>query len=159
MPGNDIQSTAVRVSAILADYIFMNSDHSKHTDLAKAIKAGEGMQMYKIGGNCAGAFKYRLDMNGIPYVEHKDGKRIYIRRPDKEKVCKLNKETLKEKGSYLHEVAISDMENAIANIPDIKNKKVVSIQRVGKYMAEILKEKCNNISAGFMMGSDSCMRV
>lgn len=145
-----VSNIAELIEALL-EYLERNAQLAPQKALAKWIKDGGSLVSYPIQGHCKAELKYEMEKNGIAYVETTTGYLI-IPEPSLDKVRELNREILVSKGNYFQEVDGVEMENAIAKFDRIENKDIFSIHGLNKYETEVLKNKCNNISAGFMVG-------
>ena len=150
-----LEETAARASMMIAEYILINSETDTQKNMAKQIRSGDKIMDYRIAGDCTGNLKFILDVNDVTYIENQNPRRIFIRRKDKKKVWKLNREALKNKGMYFQEVPIDKLEDAIANIPQFIDKRVFCLHGMSKYFIEMLKRNCGNISSGLILGIDS----
>lgn len=152
--GQFAQAAASNVAELieaLLEYLEQNAQLAPQKALAKWIRDGGSLVSYPIQGHCKAELKYEMEKNGIAYVETTTGYLI-IPEPSLDKVRELNREILVGKCNYFQEVDGIEMENAIAKFDRIKNKDIFSVHDLNEWEVEVLKNKCNNISVGFMVG-------
>lgn len=152
--GQFATATANNIAEIigaLLEYLEREAQLAPQKALAKWIRDGGSLVSYPIQGHCKAELKYEMEKQGIPYVETTTGYLI-IPEPSLNQVREINREILVGKCNYFQEVDGVEMENAIAKIDRIENKEIFSLHGLDKYETEVLKNKCNNISAGFMVG-------
>lgn len=138
---------------LLADQIELNSRYAPQREMAKWIKNDGQVVAYPIQGNCIDELRRSMTEKGIPYIDTLDNTKIIIKAPDVEMVTELNKQVLAAKGNYFQEVDAQVMENAIAKSSAVKDKEILTVHGLDKYQCEVLKNKCNNITKGFMVGT------
>ena len=144
---------------MLASYLEEYGRNSAQKEIARYIRNGGELYSYSIQGDKVGGtieeLKNSLDREGIPYVElDNQPERILIRPEDRERIREVNREVLVAKSNYYQEVEASKLERAIYSAPFIKEKNILTIHSLNKYEAEVLKNKCNDISKGFMVGTE-----
>lgn len=141
-----------RLLAALAEYLEKNALYAPQLELAKWIKSGNGVDVYPIQGNSFAAFRAELDKANIPYLDIGNERELLIRNCDLEKCKEVNRKILITELNYFQDVNTREMESAIAGSEKINNKEMLTIHDLSKYDVEVIKNKCNNISAGFMVG-------
>lgn len=144
--------TLARLLASLADYLEKESEFAPQKSLATWIRGSGEVISYPVQGKCAAQLKYELNKNNIPYIALADSNHLIIKAPDMEIVRELNRSVLIAKSNYFQDVDGREMENAIARTDQIQNKEIFTLCDLDKYQVEVLKNKCNQISAGFMVG-------
>ena len=136
----------------IGDYVEKHSEYAPQLELAKWIKEGNGVDIYPIQGKNYAAFKAELDKEKIPYLDIGSERELLIRNCDIEKCKEINRRALITELNYFQDVNAREMENAIAESPRITNKEMITLHGLSKYDVEVIKNKCNHISAGFMVG-------
>lgn len=147
-----INDTVLRMLKILAEMLELNDRNSSQREMARWIRSGGGIYEYSIEGKDRGAVLAELDKKQIPYIETNDKSSILIRDCDKELVENLHRQVLIANGNYYQVVDAKEMESAVAQFDKIKNKELFTLDGLSNYEMEVLKNKCNHISAGFMIG-------
>ncbi len=146
-----------RLLLALAEYLEKNAKTSAQKEMAKFIRNGGGIYAYSIQGDrIAGtipALKAELDARGIPYLSCNEKATLFIRGDDLEAIREINRDILIAKGNYFQEVDASALENAIAGANFVKDKNIFTLYGLDEYQAECIKNKCNNITSGFMIGT------
>ena len=153
--GNMIKSFAEWLQQIyknIADALEFSSKNAAQKELGKLAREGHGIYAYSIKGDVAGALMFNLEKRGIAYAKLKNDA-ILIKESDLERVRDLNREVLITRGNYYQEVPAEEYENAIARYDPLKDKEVLYIKNLDKYEYEALKNKCNDISRGFTIGT------
>lgn len=139
----------------LSEYLEKKSRFAPQTELARWINSKEGgVCAFNTRGDCLPAVESELIARNIPYVTlDVNGKNcIMIRDIDKARVTQINSNVLVAMGNYYQEVDKKSMENAIATTTGFKDKNIVEMSNLTKYEAVTLKNKCNQIAKGFMVG-------
>ncbi len=150
-----VAETVARILAILADYLEKEQKNAAQKELARYIRGGGMLFSYSVQGDKAGAIpplKAELIDKGIPFGETNEGDKILIRYDDLNLIKGINHDILVAKGNYYQEADASELERAVATAPFIKDKEILSIKDLNTYQYEVLKNKCNDISQGFMIG-------
>ncbi len=86
----------------------------------------------------------------VPDTQHKGNELFLIREIDKDKVAKLNTDILLVDQNYFIEKPASDLENAIASAPNLKNRDVFTLHGLNMYEVEAVRNKFNNMGRGFI---------
>lgn len=102
-------------------------------------------------------FKEELKANELPFIEYSiNGQSIIaIRDCDEEKYKQIESMTQKNEQRYFQIVDKKDMAEtfeASQRIPD-KDKRFLTMDNVDKTMAQMIANKCNDITKGFMVGA------
>lgn len=147
-------STFMRFLEVLAEYLEQHSKYSPYREMAKWIKSGKGVELYPVQGNVTKELAFELHKANIPYIDINNNNAIIIKPNDLTAVQQLNRNVLVSKSCYYQDVDVKEMENVIARFDRIKNKELLKISCRNKEEMEVLKRKCNDISAGFMIGVD-----
>ena len=153
--GNIIKSFADWLQQLyknIADALEFSSKNAAQKELGRLAREGHGLYAYNIKGDVEGQMMYNLEKQGIAYAKL-DGSNILIKETDLTRVRDLNREVLITKGNYYQEVSAEEYENAIARYDRLTDKDVLYIKNLDKYEYETLKNKCNDISRGFTIGT------
>lgn len=153
--GKFAQAAAETIAMILealADYLEKESEFAPQKSLAAWIRGKGEVCAYPVQGDCIGELKYELDKLRIPYIDLANTNRILIKAPDLDEVKELNRSILIAKTNYFQDVDGRELENAIASSDRIPDKEIFTLHNLNKYQVEVLKNKCNSISSGFMVG-------
>lgn len=160
-----LTETSLRLILMLLEYLEKREEHSHERELARWMRDNSGrvcVKVFETQGSVDNALRVELDKERIAYIDVNDGG-VLVRDVDFEKVRELNKKILIAESKYYQEVSRSDLENAIAGYEKVKNKNIMSILCKDSIEGEVLKRKCNAISAGFMVGtsktSDGAIKV
>lgn len=139
----------------LATYLEEHAKTQAQREMARYIRGGGQMGAYQIRGtgDITGELKMRLEEEGICYINSTEPSVIFIREPDLMRIQEINKEINIARCNYFQEVDAEKLEAAIAKSDFIKEKGIISLNGLDKYEAEVLKNKCNNITKGFMVGT------
>lgn len=125
--------------------------------MAEWINAGQETHVFNGRGDCLREVAQRFREEGIPYlyINNDLGRDcIIIRDKDTERASIINRETLVRRGNYYQMVSSAEMETIFAKSDAVKNKNLITVENLNKYEAEVLKNKCNWITRGFMVGVD-----
>ncbi len=145
-----LAETVAKVLDMLKDAI---DQDIRYKDKVWMLKNMKQCEMYPVKGKCLNELKTDLDKKGIPYIDFNTGRNeLYIKRDNLEEVQDINKQILITRTNYYQEVPGDDLERAIAKSPAVKDKDILSLHNLNKYQCEVLKNKCNDITKGFMVG-------
>lgn len=147
-----VGKSVAQILDMLADYIEANIRYAPQREMARWIKSHGQCCAYTIKGKCINELKQELNRQGIPYIDVMDDSKIIIKYPDLEQVNDINRDILIGKANYFQEVDAQALENAIASSSRIPDKEILTIHGLNKYECEVLKNKCNDITRGFMVG-------
>lgn len=112
-----------------------------------------GGNIYQIQGECTDDVKKTLTEQGIPFFTGANNSHvIIIKQEDAEKIRDINRSILVARCNYYQQVDSKVMENAIHNCERIQNKDIFTLHDLNEYQTEVLKNKCNDIDKGFMIG-------
>ena len=129
-------------------------------ELAKLCESGQGLTEYTVKGIDRGQLIAKLKEIGFAAVEMSDtSDKMLIRTADRDSIYDLNVELNLAKGNYYNEVSIKHFETAIAEADNkmVKDKRVIEIDGLDRYQMEVLKNKCNDITRGFTVGTDEAI--
>lgn len=146
-----VADTIAKLLASLADYLEKEAMFAPQKTLAQWIRQGGGVTAYHVQGKCMNELKYELDKRGLAYLEVKN-EVLLVKEPDIQEIVESNRKILIARCNYFQEVDAKEMEDAIARIDKMKDKEIFTMKGLNKYEVEVLKNKCNNISSGFMVG-------
>ena len=108
--------------------------------------------IYKLKGNCQDDFEKRLQESRLPYLSIGDG--LYcIFNENYNEITTMNRDANILQGKYFQEYNAVEMENVIANA-NIQDKSIYHIEGLDYYEKTVLQNKCNDITRGFMVGSE-----
>ncbi len=144
--------TIIKMLTEIAKYREEEMRNAHIREFMKWCRDGGEITPYEVQGNCKNELKEMLDEKGIAYLNPSNSNCFIIKEPDKELVRELNTQALIAKTNYYQEIDTSKMEDAIANSKNIKDKEILTLHDLDKYECEVLKNKCNNITKGFMVG-------
>lgn len=136
----------------LGDQIKAREQFAPQRQMGEWIKKGGSFELYEVQGKCDAELARELQQKGIPHMVSLDTSKILIRQKDHDFVKALNERALIAKGNYYQEVESSRLETAIAKTDKIRDKEILTLHGLDKYQYEVLKNKCNNITKGFMVG-------
>ena len=152
----NVADLIARLLAIIADYLEKEGKYAAQKEMAKWIKGGGDIISYPIQGDkipgMIHSLKSALDEQKIPYIEVNDASKIIIRSIDMEKIKEINKELLIARSEYYQIVDSQEMENAISKADFVRDKDIFTLHSLTENEVEVLKNKCNGISVGFMLG-------
>lgn len=112
-----------------------------------------GGNVYQIQGECTDDVKRTLTEQGIPFFTGtNDSHIIIIKQEDAERIRDINRNILVARCNYYQQVDTRVMENAIYDCERIQNKDIFTLHNLNEYQTEVLKNKCNDIDRGFMIG-------
>ena len=147
-----------RALAAIAKFLEEHAKTDAQREMAKFIRGGGQLYAYSVQGDrnpgVKGELQMELEKNGISYIVCNDMSTILIKEEDMESVREVNRNILVTRSNYFQEVDLNELEKAIATAPFIKDKELFIMQNLNKYEAEVLKNKCNHIAAGFTVGSE-----
>lgn len=129
-------------------------------ELAKLCESGQGLTEYTVKGVNRGQLVAKLKEQGFAAVEMSDTPdKMLIRTVDRDSIYDLNVELNLAKGNYYNEVSVKHFETAIAEADSkmVKDKRVIEISGLDRYQMEVLKNKCNDITRGFTVGTDEAL--
>lgn len=144
------------IEALMA-YLEKRQEYASARALARWIKAGKGMCVYTVRGDCRERVAETLKAHNIPYQmqKGKDGSVvIYIRNKDMEQCAELNHKILESMSNYYQAVPMVDLEDSIhgyGNFSD-NEKKIVCLTGLESDIASVIRNKSNDITKGFMVG-------
>lgn len=145
----------MRLLLALAEFLETQSKYAPYREIARWINEGKGVSFYPVQGACMKEMLYELAKTNIAYFDIKDKNTVLVKQTDFDKVREINRKILIAKSSYYQDVDAKEMEDVIARYDKIKNKELVSVSCRNEMEVEVLKNKCNDISAGFMVGIDT----
>ncbi len=149
---NELSQIGVGLLTALAEYIDAEARYAPQKEMAKWIKNHGQCYAYHVQGNCANELKNELNERNIPYIDLMDGKTLIIKEPDAKALHEINHEILVAKANYYQSVDQDMMEDIFAKSNLIKDKDIITIHDLSDYQCEVLKNKCNDITKGFMVG-------
>ena len=145
--------------AFLAEILEKNGNDKALKALADYVRKGKQLQEYSIQGDKCGQtiaqLKAQLDAQNIPYVEENgQEEKILIIPEDYERIKLINRNILVLNSMYYQEYDADAMENAVANSKfKDSDKNIFTMHGLSAYECEVIKNKCNDISKGFMVGT------
>lgn len=145
-------SNLTRFLIALAEFLELQSKYAPYREMAKYIREGKEVSFFPVQGRCTKELAYELQKNDIPFVNLNDKDTFIIKQGDFEKVSELNRRVLISKSCYYQDIASAEFEDVIARHEKIKNKDIFTVSCNNSYEVEVLKNKCNDITAGFMVG-------
>nr|WP_297765600.1 hypothetical protein [uncultured Butyrivibrio sp.] len=149
---SEISQEAIRLLAALGEYLDAEARYAPQKEMAKWIRNHGQCYAYHIQGNCANELKNELNERNIPYIDLMDGKTLIIKEPDAKELHDINHEILVAKANYYQSVDADMMEDIFAKSNLLKDKEVITLHDLSDYQCEVLKNKCNDITRGFMVG-------
>ncbi len=145
--------TLLKVLMALIAFLETEAKYGPQKEFAKWIRQNGSCCFYNTQGKCINDLIRELDEKQIPYLRLSNNEdKIIIKTPDLEKVKDINRMILIGRTNYYQEVDALEMENAIASIDKINNKELLTLHNLDFYETEVIKNKCNDISKGFMVG-------
>lgn len=130
----------------------LRARYAPYRELGKWLSKNGG-SIYEVHGSCATELRMELQKRGIPFIQDvNNDKRFIIKQPDLEIIRELNRQILVAKSNYYQEVDAHEMEDAISRFDGIKDKEIFTLHNLNYYQMEVLKNKFNDISQGFMVG-------
>lgn len=125
--------------------------------LARWIREGNGISMYTVRGDCREDVINALRKNGIPYQAQKGDTGsvvIMIRNKDTEQCADINQKILMAKSRYYQAVQMDKLEDAINDYDGFTHaeKKIVRLSGLNEDIANVIRNKSNDITRGFMVG-------
>lgn len=157
---NNAGKIAKAAMNVLADLVLawvekkeFDAKYAHVREFAKWIKNGGECCFYRCAGDCKNELKAELIKRNIAFIElTNNNNEIIIKAPDLETVQEINRSILIGKQNYYQEVDSVELEDAFARIDKIENKEIISLHSLTDYAVEEIKNKCNDISKGFMVG-------
>lgn len=146
-----IQETILEIIKNFTEYAEFNAKYAAEKEMAKWIHDGNMPMPYKVRGKCDMELVEELRSQGIPHL-YLLNHTLYVKPEDMNRVEEINQHILLVKGNYYQETDTNLLENAIAASPKVKDKNIITLHGLNKYQCEALKNKCNNITKGFMVG-------
>lgn len=143
---------------IWADMINDQISYAPYKKLAQWIREGGECKVYQVQAQeheldeVIREMKRRIEKEQLGALRITDDGLLIVPEKDLEKIQEINRDILLEKCNYYQEVNLKEMENAVANLPPMFDKEMLVIRGITKYEAEVIKNKCNNIGKGFMVG-------
>lgn len=136
----------------LGEYLEFRGETAAQRELGKWLNKNGG-DIYRIRGNCTEELKQELAKRGIGFIpDVSDERNLIIRDIDKQRIHDINNNILIARSNYFQEVDAADLENAISSIDKITDKNIITLHNLSFYQVEVLKNKCNDITRGFMVG-------
>lgn len=136
----------------LGEYLEFRGETSAQRELGRWLSKNGG-DIYQIKGNCAEELKQSLTERGIGFIpDVSDNHNLIIRDIDKQRIHDINKDILIARSNYFQEIDTSALENAVASVDKITDKNIITLHNLSSYQVEVLKNKCNDITHGFMVG-------
>lgn len=125
-------------------------------EMLKYLKKNGRSSLYDIPPSLLPEVRAELNARKIPYIPlesvNKDKTQLIIRFPDEKIVDEITRKILIARGNYFQEVNNVEFENVMATSPNVSNRNIITVHGLTPYQADELKNKCNNISKGFMIG-------
>ncbi len=149
---SEISQEAIRLLAALGEYLDAEARYAPQKEMAKWIRNHGQCYAYHVQGNCANELKNELNERNIPYINLMDGKTLIIKEPDAKELHDINHKILVAKANYYQAVDTEMMEDVFAKSNLLKDKGIITLHDLSDYQCEVLKNKCNDISKGFMVG-------
>lgn len=132
------------------DLLMNRSRFAAQIAFAKAIKNGEVVS-YKVYGDVMDGMIERLKEANIAFEPLINNNSILVRMKDVEKIKAINRELNIAAGNYYQVVDALEMENAYAiNCPN--NCEMFELSNLNYLEKEIMVQKMNDISEGYMVG-------
>ena len=148
-----VSDTLMKILMALAAYLEAEAKYGPQKEFAKWIRKGGECCFYEVQGSCKQELIKELRNKGIPYLElNNNPNEIIIKAPDLEDIREINRSILVSKANYFQEVDGVEMEDVIARFDKIQDKTVFTIKDINEYEKQVVKNKCNDISRGFMVG-------
>lgn len=164
--GEQVARTSSQAMQALAKFLMKmfeymqkkSADKTKYAQqiaMAKWIGEGNTAYTYQVQGPITGEMQDQLDKAGIPnmsIVTKKLGRVFLVKDCDLDRINEINRQILVARSDYYQEVGARELENAIANSEAVKNKELLKISDLSYAQMHCLRNKCNDISRGFMVG-------
>ncbi len=135
-----------------SEYNAAKEGQKAQQEMANHIKNKGIIVPYAMTGGVKGEMMDALRKEGIPFIPTMNGEVIAIRDCDLERVLEINRDLNIAKCNYFQEVESEKMEDVIAKSDRVPTKDIITIEGLDKYEYEVLKNKCNDITSGFMVG-------
>lgn len=133
------------------DKMQKNIEYIPYRKLAKQL--GEGKcSLFQPDSDYRSRLQTSLKNEGIPYMNVNGY--LIVKNDDLQRTQELYRELLVSQLNYFQEVSKTEFENAIAKSPKIDDKTITVFDNLNLYEFESLKAKCNDISKGFMVGTE-----
>lgn len=97
--------------------------------------------------------KFRLDVEGIPYIELKSRNTILVSQENLQKCWQLENSD-PTKGTFLQEYNAQELEQIVELHPAISDKVIVSIKNMNPAEAGLFLQKCNRIKKGLLLETE-----
>lgn len=146
---------------VLQEVLNQYGENKRLREIAKYLEDGGIMEPYSIQGDklkgVTPELLTELDAHAIPYLEVKgDQSMVLVREQDRPLIKSINKDILVQMGNYYQEFDAAQMEMKIAEAPEKlipdSQKQIMTVHGLSSYEYEVIKNKCNNIGQGFMVG-------
>lgn len=136
----------------LLEYLQKEAEYAPYKAMAEWIEGKGQVCVYNIAGDCKGELIHMLDKEKIPYIPYLNTDRIIIKYPDIDFVKDLNERILMQRGDYYQVVDGKKLEDATHDIEKITDKRLFTLEGLTKYEFETMKNKCNGMKPGIMIG-------
>lgn len=149
-----IEDASEALQAAMEAWVKAREDSLKYAPnrrLAKAINGKEPVMAYKVRGKCADKLERKMLEERVGFIRVADDMFI-IRKADYQDVAAMNRDANILMSNYFQEVSADEMEATIAN-SNLGDKTMFSVQGLDAYEKTVLRNKCNNITRGFMVGT------
>lgn len=97
--------------------------------------------------------KFKLDVEGIPYIEMKTHNTILVSREDALRCWQIESQN-QTKGNFLQEYNSKELERIVAKHPSVPNKSILSIKNMNLAEADLFLRKCNKIKKGLLLETE-----
>lgn len=156
---NDINAELRQALQIITRYVTVlcqtaKGKASQYTskELMDYVGKGGNITVFEPKGTTEVALLNRLEIENVPFIHDEKG-HFFIRDIDYDKVSEFNRDINLVKGNYYQTCSKDELDWAVAN-SKFTDKKMTVFKNLDSFDAETLKNKCNRITRGFMVGED-----
>lgn len=137
-------------------YVQRNAVYRSQRDFGDALDNDNAVRLYQTVGDCADKMEILMMNNEIPFVRLQNKTDQFL-IPDnaeiEQKVIDLNRDALEQDTCYCQEASAEDLEKAIARLPQIKDKGIITLDHLTPAEYATLRKECGKIREGFLFGS------
>lgn len=137
-------------------YVQRNAVYQSQRDFGDNLDQKNSVRIYQTTGDCADRMEVLMMNASVPFLRMQNHTDCFLIPDDAEieqKVIDINRTALEQECCYCQEAPAEEMENAIARIPQIKDKGVVTFDRLTQEEYMALRRQCGKISEGFLLGT------
>ncbi len=125
--------------------------HISQIQMCKFLAAGNFGIGYRVADNSYIELTKELQRRCIPFLSMPNMRLLYIKEDDLAKIKEIHRDVHILKSNYYQMVEADELEAVVAR-SNVKDKQLLTIKGLNKYEMEVLKNKCNDITKGFMIG-------